>query len=292
MTSFGRPFKPAFEGRPLVPGCSDKTSRSVYLAEQERPGSAVVRAASSSRCGACICATYSPKGQHTVFDCSTFLYVRSTCITSNPRQEPVHTFCCSTCSCLVLCLQKLTTASRASAALEQYWQQQGTASISNSSTSNSNNSTASTHSPSTTAERPAGQKVQQQGKHAALPGGERELAHKTRDACKKLEEVQLGMRFIRRACLAAHPCAVHHHHIWFAQILHWQDPSAVSAGQQIPAIIACSTQARQVKGSNSNGTCIVAAGWRDSVQLAHQPGTYIPDCVGTPKDIEEKEKGR
>jgi hypothetical protein len=38
--------------------------------------------------------------------------------------------------------------------------------------------------------------------------------------------------------------------------------------------------------------CADAAGWRDSVCLAHQPSPYIPDCQATPKDIEEKEKSR
>lgn len=34
------------------------------------------------------------------------------------------------------------------------------------------------------------------------------------------------------------------------------------------------------------------AGWHDSVHLAHQPGSYVPECQGTPRDLEEKEMGR
>lgn len=38
--------------------------------------------------------------------------------------------------------------------------------------------------------------------------------------------------------------------------------------------------------------CIVATGWKDSVQLGHQPDRYIPTCSGVPADIEEKEVAR
>lgn len=34
------------------------------------------------------------------------------------------------------------------------------------------------------------------------------------------------------------------------------------------------------------------AGWKDSVQLAEQPGRYIPPWQGVPADIEEKEAVR
>lgn len=37
---------------------------------------------------------------------------------------------------------------------------------------------------------------------------------------------------------------------------------------------------------------LITSGWRDSVHLEHQPGHFLPDCQGTPRDIEEKEKGR
>jgi hypothetical protein len=36
----------------------------------------------------------------------------------------------------------------------------------------------------------------------------------------------------------------------------------------------------------------VDTGWHDSVQLGHGPDTYVQDCHGTPKDLEEKEMGR
>jgi hypothetical protein len=38
-----KPFVPAFGGKTLVPGCSDKTPRDLFLAEQERSSSPVVR---------------------------------------------------------------------------------------------------------------------------------------------------------------------------------------------------------------------------------------------------------
>lgn len=122
----GRPFKPAFGGKTIVPGCSDKTPRS--MADQQ--GSPVVRVTSSS-----------------------------TSVLDAPALTLIH---------ICHCAQKLTTASRASAALEQYWQlqqQQGG---------------TSSHSPGSTRSAADGQ---QQGRHNPLPGGERELAHKTRDAC-------------------------------------------------------------------------------------------------------------
>lgn len=143
-------FIPASGGKQIVPGCSDKTPRSLFT--EQAASSAVVRTGSR-----CAINQHQRKSHPESIPISSSLPTDA--LTTLPIALPADA------------VQKLTTASRASAALEQYWQQQQGSSI-GSSAGNSNHSTGSTS---------AGHAKKQQDH---LPGGERELAHKTRDTCE------------------------------------------------------------------------------------------------------------